>query len=380
MTPRGAPPRRVAWTRACGRYRPATTRPHLFRIAPPCAAGRSGARSRTHSCTAATQELPHDVFPDRLRMALQPARSSACAAAPMRTAPATSRCSARRSARTCAGPSSASASRDALVVPHQGYRATYDELWEKVETAARAFIAHGVDKGDRIAIWAPNRYEWVVTQFAAARIGAILVAIDPACTPAELGYALSKAGVSVLVMARGFRSANYAAMLADVRAELPTRCARRSCSRRTGRSSWPTRATPATASWPSARRASSSTIRSRSSSPRARRARPRARRSRTTTSSTTPTSRPGTWPTANSTACACRFRSRIGSAWSSASSPAPRTARASWCRARRSTRRPCSRRSSASAAPRSTACPRCSSTCSSTRISSASTCPACARA
>jgi len=106
---------------------------------------------------------------------------------------------------------------DALVVPHQGYRASYDELWEKVETAARAFIAHGVDKGDRVAIWAPNRYEWTVTQFAAARIGAILVAIDPACTPAELGYALSKAGVSVLVMARGFRSADYAAMLTEVR-------------------------------------------------------------------------------------------------------------------------------------------------------------------
>jgi fatty-acyl-CoA synthase len=107
--------------------------------------------------------------------------------------------------------------REALVVPHQGYRATYEELWEQVEAAARAFIAHGVDKGDRVAIWAPNRYEWVVTQFAAARIGAVLVAIDPTYTPAELAYTLNKAGVSVLVMARAFRTADYAGMLDDVR-------------------------------------------------------------------------------------------------------------------------------------------------------------------
>jgi fatty-acyl-CoA synthase len=106
---------------------------------------------------------------------------------------------------------------DALVVPHQGYRATYDELWEQVETAARALIAHGVDRGDRVGIWAGNRHEWTVTQFAAARIGAILVPIDPACTRAELASILTKAGVSVLVMARGLRAADYAAMLDDVR-------------------------------------------------------------------------------------------------------------------------------------------------------------------
>ena len=109
------------------------------------------------------------------------------------------------------------AEREALIVPHQGYRATYEELWEQADSAARAFIAHGVDKGDRIAIWAPNRYEWVVTQFAAARIGAILVAIDPTSKPAELAYALNKAGVSVLVMARAFRAADYVGMLDDVR-------------------------------------------------------------------------------------------------------------------------------------------------------------------
>jgi fatty-acyl-CoA synthase len=111
--------------------------------------------------------------------------------------------------------------REALVVRHQGYRATYRELWEQVDLAARAFIAHGIRKGDRVGVWAPNRYEWVITQFATARIGAILVNINPAYTVAELEYALRKAGVRLLVMARGFRQSDYVAMLEGVRGNLP---------------------------------------------------------------------------------------------------------------------------------------------------------------
>jgi fatty-acyl-CoA synthase len=111
--------------------------------------------------------------------------------------------------------------REALVVRHQGYRATYRELWEQVDLAARAFMARGVRKGDRVGIWAPNRYEWVVTQFATARIGAILVTINPAYKAAELEYALRKAGVSLLVMARGFRQSDYVAMLEEVRGGCP---------------------------------------------------------------------------------------------------------------------------------------------------------------
>jgi fatty-acyl-CoA synthase len=111
--------------------------------------------------------------------------------------------------------------REALVVRHQGYRATYGELWEQVDLAARAFMAHGVRKGDRVGIWAPNRYEWVVTQFATARIGAILVTINPAYKAAELEYALRKAGVGLLVMARGFRQSDYVAMLEEVRGGCP---------------------------------------------------------------------------------------------------------------------------------------------------------------
>jgi len=111
--------------------------------------------------------------------------------------------------------------RDALVVRHQGYRATYGELWKQVDLAARAFMAHGVRKGDRVGLWAPNRYEWVITQFATARIGAILVNVNPAYRAAELEYALRKAGVGLLVMARGFGQSDYVALLEEVRGTCP---------------------------------------------------------------------------------------------------------------------------------------------------------------
>jgi fatty-acyl-CoA synthase len=111
--------------------------------------------------------------------------------------------------------------REALVVRHQDYRATYVELSEQVELAARALIANGVAKGDRVGIWAPNRYEWVIVQYATARVGAILVTINPAYKAAELKYALNKAGVSRLFAARGFRATNYVAMLDEVRGECP---------------------------------------------------------------------------------------------------------------------------------------------------------------
>src|ERR1700754_498963 len=84
--------------------------------------------------------------------------------------------------------------REALVVPHQRFRATYAQLSELVDRAARALIARGVGKGDRVGIWAPSRYEWVVTQFATARVGAILVTINPAYRASELEYALRTAG------------------------------------------------------------------------------------------------------------------------------------------------------------------------------------------
>ncbi len=110
---------------------------------------------------------------------------------------------------------------EALVVAHQGYRATYRELWEQVGRVARGLMARDVRVGDRVGIWAPNRFEWVLVQYATARIGAILVNINPACKTSELEYALNQSGVSFLVIARAFRTSDYVAMLGEVRGRCP---------------------------------------------------------------------------------------------------------------------------------------------------------------
>jgi fatty-acyl-CoA synthase len=111
--------------------------------------------------------------------------------------------------------------REALVVPHQGYRATYREFWEETGIIARALLVRGVKKGDRVGIWSPNRFEWNVLQYATARIGAILVNVNPAYRLHELEYALRNAGVSTLVLARTFRGADYVGMLREVSVRLP---------------------------------------------------------------------------------------------------------------------------------------------------------------
>src|SRR5215471_1966164 len=111
--------------------------------------------------------------------------------------------------------------REALVVSHQGYRATYRQLWEQSGLAARGLMARGVKKGDRVGIWSPNRSEWVIVQYATARIGAILVNINPAYKTSELEYALNQSGTSFLVLAQRFRTSDYVAMLAEVRGRCP---------------------------------------------------------------------------------------------------------------------------------------------------------------
>jgi fatty-acyl-CoA synthase len=107
--------------------------------------------------------------------------------------------------------------REALVVRSQGYRATYRALWDAVTEVARGLLARDIARGDRVGVWSPNRFEWVVLQYATARIGAILVNINPAYKSSELGYVLNQAGVTVLAMSRGFRHNDYVAMLAEVR-------------------------------------------------------------------------------------------------------------------------------------------------------------------
>src|SRR5579859_5760842 len=111
--------------------------------------------------------------------------------------------------------------REALVVAHQGYRASYRELVEQCEAVARGLMARGVAKGDRVGIWSPNRHEWVLVQYATAAIGAILVNINPAYRTSELQYALNQSGITFLILAAGFRSADYRAMLAEVKSSCP---------------------------------------------------------------------------------------------------------------------------------------------------------------
>jgi fatty-acyl-CoA synthase len=111
--------------------------------------------------------------------------------------------------------------REALVVPHQDYRVTYRQLWDQTSLAARGLIARGVGRGDRVGIWSPNRFEWVVIQYATARIGAILVNINPAYRTSELEYALTQSGVSFLILARAFRQTDYVRILGEVKGACP---------------------------------------------------------------------------------------------------------------------------------------------------------------
>jgi fatty-acyl-CoA synthase len=112
------------------------------------------------------------------------------------------------------------AARAALIVPRQGIRWSFAELDAEVERVARGFIACGLKPGERIGIWAPNCAEWVLTMFAAARAGLILVNVNPAYRTSELEFALRLVGCRALVFAPAFKSSDYAAMLAALIPEL----------------------------------------------------------------------------------------------------------------------------------------------------------------
>ncbi|MDE2412145.1 MAG: AMP-binding protein [Sphingomonadales bacterium] len=104
----------------------------------------------------------------------------------------------------------------ALVSRHQGLRWTWAELDEEVDRIATGLLAQGVKPGDRVGIWAPNCAEWAVIQFATARIGAVLVTINPAYRTSEVEYALNKVGCTVLVTAARFKTSDYIAMLREL--------------------------------------------------------------------------------------------------------------------------------------------------------------------
>jgi fatty-acyl-CoA synthase len=111
--------------------------------------------------------------------------------------------------------------REALVVNHQNYRATYSEFWDQVTQVAKGLLAYGVEKGDRVGIWSANRYEWVVVQYATARVGAILVNINPAYRTSELEFALNQSQVNLLLASKGFRKTDYIEMLDIIKPQCP---------------------------------------------------------------------------------------------------------------------------------------------------------------
>ena len=110
--------------------------------------------------------------------------------------------------------------RDGLIVRHQGIRWSYAEYRRQVDRLAGGLLALGLTKGDRVGIWAPNCTEWCLTQFATAKIGAILVCINPAYRVYELEFALNKSGCKALVTAQRFLTSDYAGMLRDLAPEL----------------------------------------------------------------------------------------------------------------------------------------------------------------
>ncbi|HEY7577770.1 MAG TPA: AMP-binding protein [Acetobacteraceae bacterium] len=110
--------------------------------------------------------------------------------------------------------------RPALVVRQQGVRWSYRELGEKVDAFAAGLLALGLNPGERVGIWSPNNAEWVITQFATAKAGLILVNINPAYRLAELEYALNKVGCRALVTATSFRTSDYVGMINTLAPEL----------------------------------------------------------------------------------------------------------------------------------------------------------------
>ncbi|MCA0176343.1 MAG: AMP-binding protein [Proteobacteria bacterium] len=110
--------------------------------------------------------------------------------------------------------------REALVSRHQGLRYTYAQLRDAADQLASALLRRGLDKGDRVGIWAHNRAEWVLMQLATARVGLVLVNINPAYRVAEVGYALNKVQCKALVTMARFKSSDYLAMLRELAPEL----------------------------------------------------------------------------------------------------------------------------------------------------------------
>ena len=171
---------------------------------------------------------------------------------------------------------------EALVDVPSGRRWTYGQLDSDTDAVALGLLGLGIGQGDRVGIWAPNCAEWVLTQYATAKIGAILVNINPAYRSHELGYVLGQSGVRLLVSAESFKTSDYRAMVEEVRggggstgwSGSSTSAPRTGTTWwRRGRSRWPRAARPSSSGagphWPSTTRSTSSTPAGPPASPRA---------------------------------------------------------------------------------------------------------------
>ena len=107
--------------------------------------------------------------------------------------------------------------RDALISRHQGLRYTWAELHAEVERVARGLLAMGIERGDRVGIWAPNRAEWTLIQYATAKIGVVLVNLNPSYRGHELAYALKQSGAATLIFQSRFKASDYVAILEELR-------------------------------------------------------------------------------------------------------------------------------------------------------------------
>ena len=111
--------------------------------------------------------------------------------------------------------------REALVSVEQGVRWTYEEFGRRVDELARGLMSLGLERGDRLGVWAPNCAEWTLTQFATAKAGLIQVNVNPAYRLSELEYTLTKVGVKALVAAASFKTSDYVAMTETLAPEVP---------------------------------------------------------------------------------------------------------------------------------------------------------------
>ena len=106
------------------------------------------------------------------------------------------------------------------MVRHQGIRWTYAEFGRRVDELARALMALGVERGERVGIWSTNRAEWTLTQFATSKLGAVLVNVNPSYLASELEYALNQSGCRYLILTDVFKTTDYNQILESIAPEI----------------------------------------------------------------------------------------------------------------------------------------------------------------